>query len=187
MSMEKCHTVVLMSGGIDSSATLVALQEPDTSISGIFIDYGQPAAISEWKAAQNIADYYDIDIERIRLGKSLICKQGEFWGRNALMILTGAGTTDVRPLYVAIGIHALAEYYDTTPLFFKHMGRLLNGYSGGAVKLKAPFLAKTKSEVIQFAKDNEIPLSLTYSCEQKNAPACDQCQSCRDRSELNAN
>lgn len=187
MLAEKGHTVVLMSGGIDSSATLVALQGADISISGVFVDYGQPSAISEWEAAQQIARHYGIKIERVDLGAPLICKQGEFWGRNALMILIAAGTIECRPLSVAIGIHALTEYYDTTPLFLKHMERLLNGYSGGAVTLKAPFLTETKSEVIQFAKDNKIPWNLTYSCEQQNKPACEQCQSCRDRSELNAN
>lgn len=187
MPTEKGHTVVLMSGGIDSSATLVALQEAGISISGVFIDYRQPSAISEWEAAQKIAGHYRIKIERIELSAPLICHQGEFWGRNALMILIAAGTIESRPLSVAIGIHALTEYYDTTPLFLKHMERLLNGYSGGTVTLKAPFLTETKSEVIQFAKGNEVPLNLTYSCEQQNEPACGQCQSCSDRSKLNAN
>lgn len=186
MPVDNCHTVVLMSGGIDSSATLAALQEPGISISGVFIDYGQPSAISEWKAAQKIAEYYCIEIKKIELGTHLICNQGEFWGRNAIMVLIAAGMVESRPLSVAMGIHALSEYYDTSPLFMKHMERLLNGYSGGAVTVKAPFITKSKSEVIQFAKDNKVPLSLTYSCEQQNAPACGQCQSCKDRSVLDA-
>ena len=51
MTTEKRY-VVLMSGGIDSSATLVACQQPGTYLSGMFVDYGQPAAASEWKAAE---------------------------------------------------------------------------------------------------------------------------------------
>ena len=185
MTTEKRY-VVLMSGGIDSSATLVACQQPGTYLSGMFVDYGQPAAASEWKAAEWVANHYHIEIDKVELGASLVSNAGEFFGRNALFILTAAGTISHRPLTIALGIHALADYYDTTPLFVRHIQRLLNGYSGGSVTLSVPFLAHTKAEVIQFARDNSVPLHLTYSCERQNAPACAECPSCFDRTGLNA-
>ena len=178
--------VVLMSGGIDSSATLAACQEPSISLRGMFVDYGQLAARSEWEAAQRIASHYQIEIDKVDTGISLVSDRGEFFGRNALFILTAAGSIPQRPLIVALGIHALADYYDTTPLFVKHIQRLLNGYSGGAVTLSVPFLAHTKAEVIRFARENSVPLHLTYSCERQDAPACGACPSCRDRIDLNA-
>ena len=177
--------VVLMSGGIDSSATLVACQSLGGSASGIFLDYGQPAARSEWEAAQRVADYYQIEIDRVELGLKLASTRGEFFGRNALFVLTAAGAITERPLTIALGIHALTDYYDTTPLFVKHMERLLNGYSGGSVTLSAPFLADTKAEIIRYAMEKSVPLHLTYSCERQNAPACAECPSCRDRIEIN--
>ncbi len=180
------RSVVLMSGGVDSSATIIACQEPVQSLSGMFVDYGQPAALSEWEAAQRVADYYQIEIEKVVLGANLVSDRGEFFGRNALFVLTAAGTTSKRPLIVALGIHALADYYDTTPLFVRHMQKLLNGYSGGAVTLSVPFLAHTKSEIVGFARENSVPLHLTYSCERRNAPACGECPSCLDRIEPDA-
>ena len=183
VSVSDKHWVVLMSGGIDSSATLAACQEPGISLSGMFVNYGQPAARSEWEAAQRIASHYQIEVDKVDLGISLVSDMGEFFGRNALFILTAAATTPQRPLMVALGIHALADYYDTTPLFVKQIQGLLNGYSGGAVTLSAPFLAHTKAEVVRFAKENSVPLHLTYSCERQNAPACAACPSCRDRIE----
>ena len=177
------HCVVLMSGGIDSSAALVACQELGISLSGIFVDYGQPAARSEWESAQRVVSHYQIEIEKVDLGISLVSDRGEFFGRNALFILTAAGTIPQRPLVVTLGIHALADYYDTTPLFVRQMQRVLNGYSGGAVTLSAPFLAHTKAEVVRFSKENSVPLHLTYSCERQDAPACAKCPSCRDRIE----
>ena len=179
------HCVVLMSGGIDSSATLAACQGPGISLSGMFVDYGQPAAQSEWQAAQRIASHYLIRIEKVTLGVGLVADRGEFFGRNALFILAAAGTIPQRPLVVAFGIHALTDYYDTTPLFVRDMQRLLNGYSGGAVTLSVPFLAHTKAEVVEFARGSSVPLHLTYSCEWQNAPACGECPSCRDRIEHN--
>ena len=177
--------IVLMSGGIDSSATLVACRKLGTSLSGMFIDYGQPAARSEWEAARRIASHYQIEIKRVNLGVPLVSDRGEFFGRNALLVLTAAATIAQRPLTIALGIHALTGYYDTTPLFVRHIERLLNGYSGGSVTLSAPFLADTKAEVIRCAMEKSVPLHLTYSCERQNAPACAECPSCLDRIEIN--
>ena len=98
-----------------------------------------------------------------------------------MLILSAAGIMETRPLKIALGIHALSNYYDTTPLFIRHMQRILNGYFGGFVTLSTPFLAESKSRVIEFAKKNHVPLELTYSCEVQNAPECGWCPSCRDR------
>ena len=178
------HTIVLVSGGIDSSATVAVCQDAKPKVSSLFFDYGQPAALSEWEAAQRIASHYQIDIDKVNLGATLVSNGGEFFGRNALFILMAAGTVIQRPLTIALGIHALTDYYDTTPLFVRHMQRVLNGYSGGMVTLYAPFLASTKPELVQFARLEAVPLDLTYSCERQNAPACADCPSCRDRIDI---
>ena len=181
-SNDRC--VVLMSGGIDSSATLVACQQLGSDLSGMFFDYGQPAARSEWEAVPQMANYYQIGVEKVDLGVTLVSDRGEFFGRNALFVLAAAAVVPHRPLTVAIGIHALSDYYDTKPLFVKHMERLLNGYSGGTVSLYAPFLADSKAEIIEFAREAAVPLHLTHSCERQNAPACTECPSCLDRTEI---
>ena len=130
MTGGKC--VVLMSGGIDSSATAVAMLNKGYETSGLFVDYGQPAACTEWHAAREIADRLAIEIEKVELGFRLTVDSGEFFGRNALLVLTAAGTIAQRPLTIALGIHALSEYYDTQPLFLtahaKDPGRLLGRF-----------------------------------------------------------
>lgn len=181
--MEDINSLVLMSGGIDSSSAVEACLEGGTPVAGMFFDYGQPASRSEWSAALHVSRHYDIKLSQVNLGFPLISHEGEFFGRNALLILAAASVTQIRPLRIVIGIHALSEYYDTTPLFLRQMQRMLNGYFGGSVTLSAPFLADTKAEVVQFAKDRSVPLELTYSCETQDAPACGICPSCRDRIE----
>lgn len=175
------HTTVLMSGGIDSASVVAAYRCEGIQPSGIFVDYGQPAVQSEWNAAQDIAKHYGAAIRKLSLGFRPASHQGEFYGRNAILVLAAAGTMEIRPLQIALGIHALSEYYDTTPLFLRHMQRILNGYFGDSVTLSAPFIAETKAGVIEFAKNNRVPLELTYSCEVQNAPECGSCPSCRDR------
>ena len=180
------HTVVLISGGIDSASVTAACRQKGIQPSGVFVDYGQPSARSEWRAAQDIARHFGVTIRKVSLGFQLASQEGEFYGRNALLVLATTGMMEPRPLQIALGIHALSEYYDTTPLFVRHMGRILNGYFGDSVTLNAPFLAESKAEVIEFAKKNHVPLELTYSCEVQNAPACGWCPSCRDRIDNNA-
>ena len=181
--MKVKNSVVLLSGGIDSSAAVGVCLEDGIAPVGVFVDYGQPAARSEWSAAESVARHYGIEVGRVSLGFPLASREGEFFGRNALLILTAAGMTEARPLSIVSGIHALSEYYDTSPLFLRQMQHLLNGYFGGLVTLSTPFLADTKAEVVQFARDHDVPLQLTYSCEYQNAPACGTCPSCKDRTD----
>ena len=48
--MSIVKSIVLMSGWIDSSSSAVAVHTEGYETSGLFVDYGQPAARSEWHA-----------------------------------------------------------------------------------------------------------------------------------------
>lgn len=179
--MVQQHKTILLSGGIDSAASIAASSDDKAALSTLFIDYGQPAANSEWMAARQIAGYFDVPVRRLDLGFDLVSTSGEFFARNALFVLAAAAVTEDRPLAIVLGIHALAQYYDTTPLFVDHLQRLLDGYSAGTVFLSVPFLTATKADIVRYSHENNLPLALTYSCERKNAPACGDCPSCQDR------
>ena len=183
--MEDGPVLTLLSGGIDSSTVVSVLLESTSEIVGIFVDYGQPAALSEWEAARNIAEHFGIPVRRVELGFPLESNGSEYLVRNALLVLIAAGITKAKPLRIALGIHALSEYFDTTPLFLRQVQRLLDGYFSGSVTLTAPLLSETKAEVVQLARNKGVPLELTFSCETQNSPACGACPSCRDRMEFN--
>jgi 7-cyano-7-deazaguanine synthase len=183
--MKNSCVIVLLSGGIDSAATLAAYRKQRLLVSAMFFDYGQPARRSEWAAAQAIAHHYHINVARVRLGFRLAPRDGEFFGRNALLALAAAATHPVGPLVIVSGIHASSPYYDATPPFMADIQRLLDGYSGGIVTFAAPFLENTKAAVVQYARRHRVPLNLTYSCERRSAPACGSCPSCQDRASLN--
>ena len=182
--MQTAQTVILMSGGIDSTTVAAIYRSVDAQVTGLFVDYGQPSSQSEWQCARRIAGDYGIPIHKIEMGFRLASAKGEFFGRNALLILTAAGTSETRPLEIVLGIHALAEYYDTTPLFVRHMKRLLPGYFEDTVTLATPLLPYTKAEVIQFSREHGVRLELTYSCEYQNDPPCLRCPSCEDRNAI---
>lgn len=177
----KPHVVVLLSGGIDSAATLAAYRSKGSSVEALFVDYGQPSRKSEWTAAQAIAKHYDIPLKKIRLGLSLPSEAGEFFGRNAILLLMAGAITAERPLVIATGIHAGTPHYDTTKPFIEEMQRLVDGYASGTISLGAPFLEMSKLEVVRYARRRKVPLGLTYSCERRNATPCGVCPSCQDR------
>lgn len=180
-SSKRTPVIVLLSGGIDSACVVAAYQSAKHRVHALFADYGQPARRSELAAARSIAEYYDLDLEVARLRARIMTKDGEYFGRNALLMLLGAATASQQSLIVGLGIHSASPYYDTTSAFAADMQRVLDGYAGGTVMLGAPFLQMTKASIVKFARRNGVPLAHTYSCETKNAPACGACPSCADR------
>jgi 7-cyano-7-deazaguanine synthase len=63
----KTLSVVLLSGGLDSSANLAITAERDTVVLALHVDYGQRAAVPEWRASRAIAEYYGVKVERIEI------------------------------------------------------------------------------------------------------------------------
>lgn len=82
--------VVLAGGGIDSSAVLALCNQHCNRVSGLFVDYGQPCAESEWRAAQRVARHFGMSVERVEAGFSLVASKGEYFGRNALLVMIAA-------------------------------------------------------------------------------------------------
>lgn len=180
-SHDRPAVVVLLSGGIDSASVLAAYIAARHPARAIFVDYGQPARRSELAAARALARLHSIRLDVVKLGVQLTSDNGQFFARNALLVLLAAAAESSRPLIVGLGIHSASPYYDTTSVFRADIQRVLDGYAAGTITLGAPFLEMTKGSVVKFARRHKVPLGLTYSCETKNAPACGECPSCRDR------
>jgi 7-cyano-7-deazaguanine synthase len=64
-SDSRLPSVVLLSGGLDSSANLALAMERDTVVLALHMDYGQRAAPAEWRASQKLCEYYGVKLERI--------------------------------------------------------------------------------------------------------------------------
>lgn len=174
----KPSTVVLLSGGVDSSTLLVHMVKLGYPASALFVDYGQPALGSESRAAKAIAAYADVGLNCEQVGRISPRRSGEFPGRNALLVLRAA-TLAEGPLLIGLGIHAGTPYPDCGVGFIQAMQAVLDLYHGGSVQLIAPFVAEGKTEVIERARSLEVPLELCHSCEKADVP-CGACLSCQD-------
>jgi 7-cyano-7-deazaguanine synthase len=61
-SIMPLDATILMSGGIDSTACAHFLKHHGNAIRGVFVDYGQAAAISEWTAVHSLAKYLGVPL-----------------------------------------------------------------------------------------------------------------------------
>lgn len=185
MPVPSTAVLVLFSGGLDSSSCAAFYLERRLKVSGLFIDYGQPAALQEWRAASQLSEHLRIGLRRAVV-KGIPCpERGFIPARNALLICMALATTTA-PLtgLIALGIHSGTPYPDCTPSFLLACQALADVYANGKLQIAAPFLEWSKAEVVTYAKQAGIPLNMTYSCEAGGPEPCGRCLSCQDRLDL---
>jgi 7-cyano-7-deazaguanine synthase len=180
-SSSRRRACVLLSGGVDSAATLAFATQTENQSLALFVNYGQPAAEAERTASQTIAAHYAAPWRDVHLS-GFTPTQGEILGRNAAFVhiaLMVANECDL----MLIGIHSGTGYRDCEPAFVAVMQQSLDFHTFGRMRLLAPFLEWTKSDLHAFAVAHKVPLDQTHSCAQSNIP-CGSCQSCLDRATL---
>ena len=175
------RTVVLMSGGIDSTACASFLLQHGNSVTGFFVDHGQKAAIPETQSVSKVSSFLNIPLETVTMKLGAKFGTGELIGRNALLVFTAIMALQLRSGTIALGIHSGTAYYDCTVPFLETTNRLVAEYTDGQMELIAPFIEWSKKDVFEQFKASGVPIELTYSCEGGQVPACGTCLSCRDR------
>ena len=178
------NVCVLMSGGIDSTACAHYFLQRGDRVTGLFVDYGQPAVDLERQAAKQVALHFEIPLSVVCFQSGRKVGTGELTGRNAFLIfaaLMGAGPTDG---VLSLGLHSGTTYYDCGPTFVEQVEPIVDAYSDGRIALHCPFLFQDKALVYEYARVEGLPLDLTYSCESGTVPPCGLCTSCLDRNVL---
>ena len=190
-------SVVLLSGGIDSTVALAHVE--DTAIMAIAFDYHQKH-VRELNHAVRIADHYGIRLDIVGLDlavRSGLIGHGDIPeehadepdntfvpGRNLAMIAHGvAYAQSIGADAVVIGANAddRAGYPDCRPDFLTaidHATRL--GYGIG---VHAPLLKMTKRQIVELGRELEAPLHLTWSCYRGEEHPCYRCGACQSRND----
>ena len=177
---EERHTLlVLASGGVDSSTLLWLSVQQGLTPTALFVNYGQPAAEAEGSAVERICSSLRIPLRSVGY-KGSGFGAGEIRGRNALLLHMGLVEFPSNSGVVALGIHAGTDYADCSPEFMEVIEHSYEFHTGGAITATAPFLHWTKQDVYRLAKELNVPIAATHSCEASNL-ACGQCRSCQDR------
>lgn len=189
-------TVVLLSGGIDSSTLAYHLVKEDHDLHALTINYGQRHS-REIKSAMLIAKKLDIPWNLISIGGLAGLLPGnQLTGgisadtpvvpnRNAVL-LSIAASVAIGQNAQAIAFAAHAGDYDVFPdCRMEFIGRLQWAINGGSpenqVEILTPFLWWPKLKIITHAVDLGVPLEDTWTCYRGIDKHCGECSACQER------
>jgi 7-cyano-7-deazaguanine synthase len=185
-------TLVLLSGGIDSTVAL-ALAVRRGEAQALSVDYGQTHA-KELDAAALVAAHYGVrhTVQRIALPACALTGTGDIPdahaeqvdatfvpGRNIVMLAHAIAEAQAHGFQaVAVGANAddNAGYPDCRPSFLRAMDEATR--AGYGVGVWAPLVRMTKQEVIKLGAQLNAPLELTWSCYRGGHVQCGRCGAC---------
>jgi 7-cyano-7-deazaguanine synthase len=130
---EQRRTLVLLSGGLDSSACVHFYQSQRHRVDTLFVNYGQAAVSSERRSARRIAKHYNCDHRELTIDGGVEKSVGVIRGRNALLLLIALLEWEARAGIIAIGIHGGTRYPDCTPDFIRKVQSVFDLYTAGAI------------------------------------------------------
>ncbi len=182
--INNCEVLVLLSGGIDSTACVDFYKQMGRPPCAVFIDYGQLAAEMEAVAANAIAQYYAVPLIHLVWRGYRLKADGLIPARNCFLISAALMERPSSVSVIAIGVHAGTDYPDCGESFMEAMQAVLNVYDNPPVQLTAPFATWAKADIIAYCELRNVPIYLTYSCERGTEPPCGLCLSCMDRRSL---
>lgn len=172
--------LLLMSGGLDSTACLNYYLDRGQCVQGLFVDYGQPAASLEAEAAAEIASHYAVPLTSATVDHPHAMHAGMIYGRNLMLLAIARLRAGSDPLVLGIGIRTESPYADCSPHFIGALQNVLDIEGEGSVTIDAPLLHFDKCDVLRYLLTQHVPLHLTYSCERGVPRGCNRCKSCRE-------
>lgn len=178
--------LVLLSGGLDSAACLFFHRSRGDEVAALYVDYGQPAAIPESRAATSVARRFGAQLEVVTLRTPQIRTNREVPGRNAALLSIALLDWAPDPGGVTIGVHAGTSYSDCTPAFVDAMQQVFDIYRDGSVRVLAPFVNWRKEEVYAQIRQDPDLIRMCYVCDLGSEPECGTCPSCSDARRVGA-
>ena len=202
-------SVVLLSGGLDSSTELYYAKAKGYDTHCLIFDYGQRHR-KEILAAKRIAALSKSPFHLVKIGlpwkgSSLLDNKinlphgGKLDGenipttyvpaRNIIFLSFAASFAEaIAAKHIFIGANAVdySGYPDCRPKFIKSFQSMLaqglkTGVEGHTIKVETPLIHLSKARIIKLAEKLQVPLELTWSCYQGKQKPCGICDSCRLR------
>lgn len=204
--------VVLASGGLDSTTAAYLYEDKGYALHLVGMDYGQRHARRELKALRDVAASLGASVEVADLrglqsvlgGSALTADAAVPDGhyeqesmratvvpnRNAIMLSVAAAVAiRERAEVLVTGIHAGDHYIypDCRPAFFEPFAMAIaagtEGHAAPGFHLAAPFLHKSKADIVRLGAKLGVPYDLTWSCYKGQAVHCGACGTCFERRE----
>jgi 7-cyano-7-deazaguanine synthase len=202
------QTVLIYSGGLDSTVLLAWLLRRGERISALSVDYGQRHRC-ELTAAQQVCARLGVshrvtDLTALRpflAGSSqtepaVPVPHGHYAdismrvtvvpNRNMIMLAVAlAWAISLKADTVAYAAHSgdHAIYPDCRPVFVAAMQQAAALCDWHPVAIETPFLHWTKAHIVQMGVDLAVPMHETWSCYEGGTVQCGQCGTCTERRE----
>lgn len=198
-------TLVLLSGGLDSSTLLYAARG---TVKAISFDYGQRHS-KELDSARAIVasvpwiEHVIVPLQGLGaiLNRGVLTAGGEVPeghyaaesmkqtvvpNRNMIMLAVAAGHAMAngfdRVSFAAHGgDHAI--YPDCRPEFFRAVAGTVELADWSRVEIEAPFINSTKAEIVKLGDGLSVPWDKTWSCYKGGEIHCGKCGTCVERRE----
>lgn len=170
-------TVVLLSGGLDSTTVLYQLIAQGQQPLALGVDYGQPHA-EELLFARETCNA--LTVPSTVLVAPRIEGNGKanvYPGRNSILLslaLSHALTSGATAVAIGCNADDRRDYLDCRPSYLGAWGNLMLSHG---VTLSAPLANLAKTEVVQLAHDLGVPIDRTRSCYRAGEP-CGECAAC---------
>jgi 7-cyano-7-deazaguanine synthase len=196
-------SILLASGGMDSTTLAYWLVAKKIEFYPLFVNYGQHCMETELKSLKkvlplNSLDRLEIlDISTIYAGSSSrLINAADLWKdqisaddlylpyRNLLLLTLAAIVAQKNKFDIVFSgfINSNhAKEIDCSNDFFNALEGILKDY--GSVKIEMPFRHLSKFEVAQIGINLEAPIGSTFSCQASPDVPCGACPNCVDRLE----
>lgn len=199
------HTVLLYSGGLDSTVLLYDLRQQKHDVTCLAFDYNQRHK-RELNAALEITLKLKVPLKTVKLdltfGGAIVAppSRGGFRptpsdvplvgtptivpGRN-LMFLSAATShaLGIRADSVAIACHAgdASVYPDCREEFLSEFERIIQSFYAHKFLLLRPYVGITKNMIVKIGEELHVPWAKTWSCYAGETLPCGQCGACDER------
>jgi 7-cyano-7-deazaguanine synthase len=197
----KTNSIILLSGGLDSTVSATVAREKTNPLFALTFDYGQRAARMEMEAAKKICRFLKIKHKTVKLpffeefsrlmllrSKSTEVKKlkkvESLWipNRNGLFINIAACYAE----YYGAGLiitgfnrEEACEFPDNSAEFMDAINRSLRFSTLSRVAVLSYVADLTKKEIYRLGAKHNAPLEHVYSCYLGEKKMCGKCASCK--------
>jgi 7-cyano-7-deazaguanine synthase len=205
------RSVVVFSGGLDSSTCLGLALEESNEVFPITYHYGQRHS-REVEQAKQIVSYYglqkhhhialldflnhmggsaltDTNIEIPTMGVGQDIPITYVPARNLIFLAVAAAyaeRVEAQAIYIGVSSVDYSGYPDCRPQFISSMAETIQlgtktGQEKDAISIKTPLILLNKADTVKLGMSLKVPYHLTTSCYRGEEAACGLCDSCRLR------
>jgi 7-cyano-7-deazaguanine synthase len=197
----KLNSIILLSGGLDSTVSAAIARRRTRPLFALTFDYGQRAAKMEITASKKICRFLKVKHKAIELPffkefNRLMLLRGKKTNINRLNRIRDVWIPNRNALFIDIAA-CYAEYYgakiivtgfnreeaqefpDNSERFLRAINRSLKYSTLKEIKARSYVLKYTKKEIYKLGLRYKAPLDHIYSCYLGGEEMCGKCASCK--------